>query len=282
MEGSNVPLEPGSENFTRPQEYETELSHIHTIISTTSPSSSVDEPQRKRRCMDVSNVDIDEQCREKLKSRLNYLDLPTLRFLNLCARMYFKRFNRVFPIIHEPTFKINESNLLVFLSMCSVGSLFIGTKVAIDHGHHIFERLNKYVLASWEDILQGEGFLPLIQTGLIGQNFAMLSGNPSHRALAETLRSTLVTWARTNKVFKFKDSPINSEALQDTTKVQSQWHEWAKKEELVRLSASLCIHDAELSQTRSVEPFIRHDSRVAPKLHPMPYLQLWLQKNGVN
>lgn len=264
VEESNVPPEPTSEIATGPPEYETELSYIHTIISNTTPSS-VGEPQRKRRCMDASSVNIDEQYREKLRNRLNYFDLPPMEFLNLCAKMYFKRFNRVFPIIHEPTFKINENNLLVFLSICSVGSLFVGTKESTDHGNRIFERLNKYVLASWEDILQGEGFLPLIQTGLIGQNFAMLSRNPSHRALAETLRSTLVTWARTNKVFKFTNCPINVQVLENASDFQPLWCEWARTEELVRLSASLCIHDAELSQTRSVEPFIRHDSRRSPK-----------------
>lgn len=260
----NVSPDPTVDIITGSQEYETELSHIRTIISNSSPSS-VGEPQRKRRRMDASTVNIDEQYREKLRQRLNYLDLPSVEYLNLCAELYFKRFNRVFPVIHEPTSTVNENNLLVFLSICSVGSLFIGTKVAIDHGHRIFERLNKYVLASWEVILQGEGFLPLIQTALIGQNFAMLSDNPSHRALAETLRSSLVTWARTNKVFKFKDCPVSARELEGATDIQSRWCEWARTEELVRLSTCLCIHDAELSQTRSVEPFIRHDSRRSPK-----------------
>lgn len=41
---------------------------------------------------------------------------------------------------------------MLLLSMCSIGSLFLGSPRAVAHGISIFERLNKAILASVRDI----------------------------------------------------------------------------------------------------------------------------------
>ena len=62
--------------------------------------------------------------------------------------MFFTRFNNIFPIIHAPTFQPSAKNALLVLSICSAGSLFIGSSKAVYEGSRLFERVNKAILSS--------------------------------------------------------------------------------------------------------------------------------------
>ena len=62
--------------------------------------------------------------------------------------MYLKRFNPIFPIIHEGTFRTTPENSFLFLSMASAGCLFLGSQVAVRRGKSIFEKLNKVIISS--------------------------------------------------------------------------------------------------------------------------------------
>jgi hypothetical protein len=67
---------------------------------------------------------------------------------NLCIQLFFTRFNPVFPIVHAPTFRPSAKSSLLLLSICSIGSLFVGSNYAVTQGSIIFERLNKAILSS--------------------------------------------------------------------------------------------------------------------------------------
>lgn len=106
--------------------------------------------------------------------------------------MYFTKFNPVFPIVHAPTFRPSAKSSLLLLSICSVGSLFIGSPGATTHGERIFEMLNKAILASvrkarlistrltmqWERYIARGGIeaIAMVQAAIIGQTFGLLSG----------------------------------------------------------------------------------------------------------
>lgn len=62
--------------------------------------------------------------------------------------MYFTRFNPIFPIIHVPTFRLPRKSSLLLLSICSLGSLLLGSDRAAMHGRHIFDRVSQAALAS--------------------------------------------------------------------------------------------------------------------------------------
>lgn len=84
---------------------------------------------------------------------LLYLVLMTLLLYffcvqKLCLQAYFTRFHPVFPIIHVASFRPSTRNSMLLLSMCSIGSLFLGSPRAVAHGISIFEQLNKAILAS--------------------------------------------------------------------------------------------------------------------------------------
>ena len=102
---------------------------------------------------------------ERLQPRVQHGILPSTRFLvsptpsllpsdsliciqNLCLQFYFSKFHPLFPVVHVPTFRPGTQNSILLLSICSVGSLIIGSSRALSHGISMFERLNKAILAS--------------------------------------------------------------------------------------------------------------------------------------
>ena len=112
----------------------------------------IDEPYRKRLA-------------ERLQQRVQPGILPSTPFLvsffvkrnmkliligqkDLCIQAYFSKFHRLFPVVHIPTFRPGAQNSVLLLSICSAGSLFIGSPRALTHGISMFERLNKAILAS--------------------------------------------------------------------------------------------------------------------------------------
>ena len=49
--------------------------------------------------------------------------LLSVNYLNLCVRLYFVRFHPIFPILYVAEIKPNSDDVLLFLFMCSIGSL---------------------------------------------------------------------------------------------------------------------------------------------------------------
>lgn len=75
-------------------------------------------------------------------------DTLSLWAKNLAIQAYFANFHPIFPIVHAPSFRPHSQNGLLLLSICSVGSLFLGSNRATAHGVNIFERLHKALLSS--------------------------------------------------------------------------------------------------------------------------------------
>ena len=67
---------------------------------------------------------------------------------NHCIQAYFTHFHPIFPVIHAPTFQPSTKNAILLLSICSVGSLLLGSARAAAQGVNVLERLNKAILAS--------------------------------------------------------------------------------------------------------------------------------------
>ncbi|GKZ31914.1 hypothetical protein AbraIFM66950_000874 [Aspergillus brasiliensis] len=212
---------------------------------------------------------VDERYRQNLSERLQYRvpsdPLPSTDFLNMCIQMYFARFNPIFPVVHAPTFRPSTENALLLLSICSVGSLFLGSRNGISCGTRIFETLNKAILASWESyITKGEPEIrSMSQAALIGQVFGYLSGvgkKPRHLLLIQAFHGTIITWIRTNRVLRSHQSTPEIEREKIERDPEEAWTNWAVKEEQRRLIAGLVILDSEFSDLFSSEPCMRRQS----------------------
>ncbi|KAJ5725009.1 uncharacterized protein N7483_006366 [Penicillium malachiteum] len=203
---------------------------------------------------------------QKLRSCMEDEALPTSDQLNLFAKLYFQRFHPLLPVIHAASFKPKAENSLLFLSICSIGSLFVGSKRAVMQGSRIFERLNKAILASWESFLSQSrpDALSMVQAAILGQTYALLAGNPKHLVLADVLHGTVAAWSReANKISYLCQK---SQGHVDDTDIDSKWLQWIETEQRARVQMALNIHDAELGSLLHHQPIHSHRFRQYPRL----------------
>lgn len=218
------------------------------------------------------HVNADENYRaglsQRLQPRMHEETLPSASQLNLFANLFFSRFHALLPIVHVPSFKPTTENSLLFISMCSVGSLFAGSSSAIAQGTRLFERLNKAILASWESVLSHSysDALSMVQAAIIGQTFAILSGRSKDLVLADVLHGTVIAWARESGKSAF---PVPSEPKDmdiDGGDLAQQWSRWIDHEQRKRVEIALNIHDAELASVLHHEPIRKHRLAQYPRL----------------
>lgn len=203
---------------------------------------------------------------QKLRPRMEDEALPTSEQLNLFAKLYFHRFHPLLPVIHAPSFRPTAENSLLFLSICSVGSLFVGSSRAVSQGARIFERLNKAILASWESFLSQSkpDALSMVQAAILGQTYAILSGQPKYLVLADVLHGTVAAWAR--EANRLGSHCQQSRQPSDEVDIETRWHSWIDSEQRSRVQVALNIHDAELATLLHHQPIRSHRFRQYPRL----------------
>ncbi|PYI25001.1 hypothetical protein BP00DRAFT_470916 [Aspergillus indologenus CBS 114.80] len=218
------------------------------------------------------NVAADENYRtglsQRLQPRMHDEALPSAEQLNLFANQFFTRFHPLLPIVHVPSFKPTTENSLLFISICSVGSLFVGSSHAVAQGTRLFERLNKAILASWESVLARScsDALSMVQAAIIGQTFAILSGRPKDLILAGVLHGTVMAWAREadRNALPLPSAPRDLDL--DEASLDDQWSRWIDREQRLRVQIALNIHDAELASLLHHEPICKHRLSQYPHL----------------
>ncbi|KAI1812823.1 fungal-specific transcription factor domain-containing protein [Poronia punctata] len=216
---------------------------------------------------------IDEAYREGLKHKLRPCPsnpaLPSSDFLNLCIKLYFVRFNPVFPVVHAPSFRPSSENALLLLSVCSVGALFMGSPAAAAQGRKIFQTLNKANLSSWDTYIRRDAreWRSLVQASIIGQTFGMLSGQPDNVCMTESFHGTAIAWARQGGFFKIKKAPLPNSNEPEASR-DEVWRRWIDAEESVRLVLALYVQDSEFATTFHHEPLLRHQPDKLPVCNP--------------
>ncbi|KAJ6132395.1 hypothetical protein N7471_007610 [Penicillium samsonianum] len=203
---------------------------------------------------------------QKLRRPMEDEALPSSEQLNLFAKLYFHRFHPLLPVIHAPSFRPTAENSLLFLSICSIGSLFVGSSRAVAQGSRIFERLNKAILASWESFLSESrpDALSMVQAAILGQTYAILAGKPEYLVLADVLHGTVAAWAR--EANRLGALCSQSQDMLNSADIERSWHRWIDSEQRARVQAALNIHDAELAALYHHEPIRSHRFRKFPRL----------------
>ncbi|KGO59191.1 Transcription factor, fungi [Penicillium expansum] len=203
---------------------------------------------------------------QKLRRPMEDEALPSSEQLNLFAKLYFHRFHPLLPVIHAPSFRPTAENSLLFLSICSIGSLFVGSSRAVAQGSRIFERLNKAILASWESFLSESrpDALSMVQAAILGQTYALLAGKPKYLVLADVLHGTVASWAR--EANRLGALCSQSQGMLNSEDIERSWHRWIDSEQRARVQAALNIHDAELAALYHHEPIRNHRFRQFPRL----------------
>ena len=208
--------------------------------------------------------EVDDNYRQTLHRRLQVRsvdqNLPSADFLNLCVRSYFKRFHRLFPVIHAPTFRPSKTNSTLLLSICSIGSLLTGYPSAMQRGIQLFERLHKAILNHWEQLMRRgpDEALAMIQAALLGQTFGLLSGQAKHLTIVDAFHGTVISWARRLKLFQTQHP-----TFPDHQDLDSRWRSWVRTEEQIRVALGLRIHDAEIASMLHHEAMLASASKLS-------------------
>lgn len=208
--------------------------------------------------------EIDDEYRQSLDRRLQIRSidqsLPSVEYMNLCVKSYFRKFHPVFPLVHAATFRPLKTNSVLLLSICSIGSLLTGHPSAYARGVQLFERLHKAILAHWEKLVgRGpEDALAVAQASLIGQTFGLLSGKAKHLAIVDAFHGTVISLARRCKVFHAQSSPVS-----DQNDLDHNWKAWILNEEKIRVALGLRIHDAEIASMLHHETYLPSATRVS-------------------
>jgi hypothetical protein len=208
--------------------------------------------------------DVNEAHRQDLSKALQLRtfsgSLPSVNFLNLALELYFERFHPVFPIVHKATFRPERTKALLLLSICSIGSLFIGTEAATAVGTDLFRRLNKVILASWEQHMcrSGAEALCMVQAAILGQTFGFMSGTSNDVFMADSFHGTVLSWVRNvTSPAQWIAIPISQPASE--AECDRLWRRWSLAEQKARLTLALRIHDAELAAMFHRHPLLRHN-----------------------
>lgn len=184
--------------------------------------------------------------------------LPCPSFLKTCLDLFFTHFNRNFPLVHIQTKKEMEnlSDPLLHLSMCTIGSLFLENRDGHAQGRQLFNRVHGCLLNKWGQVFANRGNLSTGQAAVLLQTYALLSEDSCYLRLAESFHGSVIAWARHEGIV---DGQIHRERIND------DWLQWARQEEVNRLVSLLYLHDAELAQLFHHEPVLRHDTRRCPE-----------------
>jgi hypothetical protein len=208
--------------------------------------------------------DVNESHRQDLSKALQLRtfsgSLPSVDFLNLALELYFERFHPIFPIVHKATFRPERTKALLLLSICSIGSLFIGTEGATAVGTDLFRRLNKVILASWEQHMcrSGAEALCMVQAAILGQTFGLMSGTSNDVFMADSFHGTVLSWVR-NVTSPAQWIPIPINQPNSEADCDRLWRRWSLAEQKARLTLGLRIHDAELAAMFHRHPLLRHN-----------------------
>ena len=259
----SAPIRSG-EHYDLASEPNLELEHLwFTRVRASDESQLVSDPATPSEPREEVDENYRQTMRRFLQIRSLDTSLPSPDFINLCIRLYFIRFHPKFPVIHVPTFQPSKKNSMLLLSICSIGSLITGTADGLARGAHIWEILNRAILSKWDHLLTHltDDRFAVVQAALLGQTFALLSGDPKHLAAAEAYHGTLISLARRSKMFQLSHSgPPQRSLLSDDLDIE--WRGWAREEELIRTALGLYLHDAELAHIFHHEPLLRPSRRV--------------------
>ena len=217
----------------------------------------------------IMETNVDERYRQKIHQRLQIHplepQLPSADYLNISIRLYSSRFHPLFPVVHIPTFRPSRANTAIVIAMCSVGSLFTGCEDLIRLGYQLFERLYKATLVNWEKLVSRspEEVVSIVQAALVSEVFGLLTGKPNHLTSVFAFHGPPIALARRQGIFNARpftdlDLPV------DGPELDKKWRQWARNEELMRISLGLYILDAEIANILYQEPLLPFSPKRLP------------------
>lgn len=206
---------------------------------------------------------------DDLSKRLNS-DLQnagfTSAFLDTCLQEFLSRTLPSFPVIHEPTFNPREIIPPLLLTMAALGSLFVCLPGSVEKGEILWRLGHTAVATSWNTLLGLRGprdscdGIQVVLTALLGQSYALLSGNPNIRTTALVVHGLGFYWARTCGMYVVKDTQVDDVPGLNApqSEKESAWKMWVAAEVQRRALLGHYILDGLISQASASPASARH------------------------
>ncbi|SPO25298.1 related to C2H2 zinc finger protein [Ustilago trichophora] len=152
--------------------------------------------------------------------------------------LFFVKFNRLYPLIHEPTFAASTTDPMLLSAIVVIGAHFAGLPA-----HELAVRIAQKIwgaVVSLEDFRPARATLPMLQALVLTESFGkMMSTRPQHE-MAHLFHNFIITLARRNAVFNA--STPNQTHFDDS---EESWRSWAREEEKKRIALFEFMLDAQ-------------------------------------
>lgn len=152
--------------------------------------------------------------------------------------LFFVKFNRLYPLIHEPTFAASTTDPMLLSAIVVIGAHFAGLPA-----HELAVRIAQKIwgaVVSLEDFRPARATLPMLQALVLTECFGkMMSTRPQHE-MSHLFHNFIVTLARRNAVFNA--STPSQTHLDDS---EESWRSWAREEEKKRIALFEFMLDAQ-------------------------------------
>lgn len=243
-----------------------ENTSYQTIAPTSNPTNEDDAMNIAQRAPGKAAVHQIYTLMDDLSKRLNS-DLHetgfTAPFLHTCLQEFFNRILPSLPVIHEPTFAHSEVIHPLLLTMASLGSLFVCLPGSVKKGEILWRLGHTAIATSWHTLLGLRGprdscdGIQVVLTALLGQTYALLSGNVNIRTTALVVHSLGFYWARTCGMYAVKEPRIPGFNAPQPEK-DAAWRMWAAVEVQRRAILGHYILDGLISQASASPANARH------------------------
>ena len=240
-----LPYPPSGESYVPEHEGET--------------SSNPDTAQARQAIRHVDNMIQDLSF--SLTSELAALG-ATSDFLNTCMSCFWSRLVPIFPILHQPTFLLKDYSPPTLLNMIALGSLFLVEKGARAKGEVLWRLAHHAVATSWQSMLNTGSEVDamkgmrLVMTALLGQCYAVMSGNRSIRLIGHVFHGLGFYWAHQCGLDHQSRPPAVVSI--DPERITESWHQWACHEVRNRALIGHYILDGLITQSSGLPSSTRH------------------------
>ena len=156
--------------------------------------------------------------------------------------LFFVKFNRLYPLIHEPTFSASTTDPMLLSAIVVIGAHYAGLPA-----HELAVRIAQKIwgaIVSLEDFRPARATLPMLQAMVLTECFGKeMSTRPQHE-MAHLFHNFIITLARRNAVFNA--SAVNQGDYEES---EEHWRSWAREEEKKRIALFAFMLDAQHATT---------------------------------
>ncbi|KAN0060157.1 hypothetical protein ACQY0O_008131 [Thecaphora frezii] len=179
-------------------------------------------------------------------SELPSSPLFTASALRCYIYLFFSKFNRLYPLIHEPTFAASSTDPMLLSAVVVIGAHFAALPA-----HELAVRIAQKIwgaIVSLEDFRPARATLPMLQAMVLTECFGkMMSSRPQHE-MSHLFHNFIITLARRNAVFNpsAAAASANPGSFEGTDEF---WRSWAREEEKKRIALFAFMLDAQHATT---------------------------------